>query len=193
MSEGANLIALLGRDSAGFRSDPRFLPRGTARAPEQPEEDIVANAFAEGFEAGAAQARMEAELRAEAEAQAHDKLTLSISRLDGELAEALRQRLEATVIALCEATLAPLALDREALAARVERATAMFTRADDERVIRLHPDDVALLAPTMAGSWTLLPDSTLERGALRIETTSGGLEDGPEQWRWAIEEALRAC
>jgi flagellar assembly protein FliH len=31
----------------------------------------------------------------------------------------------------------------------------------------------------------------LERGALRVETTGGGVEDGPAQWRAALNEALR--
>ena len=193
MSEKACLVSLLGRSTAGFRSDSRFTPRSEAKPPEPPAEDPLAIAYSEGFAAGIDQACAEAEAHAAAEAEARTGLALSISRLDAEMAEALRQRLEETVIALCEATLAPLALDRDALAARVERAVAMFTRANDERVIRLNPEDAALLAPRMAADWTLLPDSALERGALRIETASGGLEDGPEQWRRAIIEALRAC
>lgn len=189
----SDLTALLARGAGVFRSDPRFALHPAAKPVEPQAEDPLAIAYTEGFAAGVDQALAEAQALALAEAEARSGLALSLSRLDVAMAETLRQRLEETVIALCEATLAPLALDRDALAARIERAVAMFTRADDERVIRLNPDDAALLAPDMAADWTLSPDPSLERGALRIETASGGLEDGPEQWRRAIVEALRAC
>jgi flagellar assembly protein FliH len=76
---------------------------------------------------------------------------------------------------------------------RIERAVSLLARTDDERLIRLHPDDVAMLSPSLAADWQILPDRTLERGAIRVETASGGVEDGPELWRRAIAEALRQC
>ena len=113
--------------------------------------------------------------------------------LDEVLAEQLRQRLRDTVAALCESAIAPLALDEEALIHRIERAVALFSRADDERVIRLHPEDIALLSPRFAADWQVVPDPSLERGALRVESQGGGVEDGPELWRRAIAEALHQC
>jgi flagellar assembly protein FliH len=76
---------------------------------------------------------------------------------------------------------------------RIERAVALFARTEDERVIRLHPDDIALLAPRFTADWQVVPDAALERGSLRVETASGGIEDGPELWRRAIAEALHQC
>jgi len=96
-------------------------------------------------------------------------------------------------MALCEATLVPYALDEKVLARRIERAVAMFSRAEDERVIRLNPEDLALLTDHLREEWTVLPDPALERGALRVETQSGGVEDGPAQWRRALAEAFHAC
>ncbi len=86
-----------------------------------------------------------------------------------------------------------MALDPAALAARVERAAAMLARADDERLLRLHPDDLALVAARLPEGLEALPDPALERGALRIESTAGGVEDGPSHWRRAIAEALAGC
>ena len=37
------------------------------------------------------------------------------------------------------------------------------------------------------------PDPALERGSLRFETASGGVEDGPAHWRRAIAEAIAGC
>ncbi|MBA3056277.1 MAG: flagellar biosynthesis protein, partial [Sphingomonadales bacterium] len=164
-------------------------------APEPPPEaaDPVAVAWAEGYAHGTREARAEAEAAQAEQAQAHAALDLSFARLDAELAETLRERLQDTVMALCEATLVPFALDPAVLARRTERAVTMLARADDERVIRLHPADLALVAPRLPAEWTLSPDPALERGALRVETQSGGVEDGPAQWRRALAEAFHSC
>lgn len=185
--------------AGGFRSDARFASLGGAAAVEPPRvpepelEDPLAIAFAEGYTAGVAEAQARAEERTLADAAAHEGLALAFAKLDRELEEELRQRLRDTVAALCESAIAPLALDQDALLARIERAVSMLARADDERVIRLHPDDIVLLSPRFAADWQVVPDRTLERGALRVESTNGGVEDGPDLWRRAIAEALRQC
>lgn len=190
----SSLIALSGIGKGGFSRDLRFAASGSAHAAmgEAPP-DPIAEAYAEGLAAGAAQARAEAEAAEQAAAERRSGLSFSFARLDTELAEELRDKLHETVTALCEATLQPLALDAKALARRVETAVAMFVRADDERVIRLHPDDLTLVISQLPADWTFVPDPGLERGALRVETANGGMEDGPAQWRIAIAEALRLC
>lgn len=191
----SDFVPLFGR--GGFTPDVRFAGPGhaPAAAPAMPEpaEDPVARAFADGFEAGMAEAHAAAEAAAIEADASRAKFALSFKRLNAELAEGLRQKLHETVIALCEEALRPLALDHAALAARVERAVAMFTRADDERVIRLNPEDRDLVAALLPPDWTFLSDPALDRGALRVETANGGAEDGPEQWRRDIAEALRLC
>jgi flagellar assembly protein FliH len=191
----SEVFALAPRAGGGFSRDPRFASEHTAvRAEPAPDApDPAALAYAEGYAAGVTEATAEAEAQAQAADAARQHLSLSFSRLDAELAEQLRHKLHETVTALAESALQPLALDREALARRVECAVAMFVRADDERVIRLHPDDVALMAGKLPPVWQFVPDASLERGALRVETSSGGIEDGPVQWRAAITEALRLC
>lgn len=198
----AALPAALLAPGGGFRSDARFAASAQAPPAEpgpllpEPEidtEDPLARAWAEGHAAGAEQARAEAEARAAEDAAAREGLALSLQRLDAQLAEELRLRLRDTVVALCETAILPLALDQTALTARIERAAAMLSRADDDRTIRLHPDDIAFLAPRMPAQWRVAADPALERGALRIETPGGGVEDGPEQWRRAIAEALHQC
>jgi flagellar assembly protein FliH len=206
MSDGAfdpgARFAFAAQPGGGFRSDARFrsssgaaqaVAQAPVDAPIIASEDPLTIAFTEGFAAGAADAHARLAQRADADAIASERLTLSFSRLDAELEEQLRQRLRDTVAALCESTIAPLALDPDALIRRVERAVAMLARADDERLIRLHPDDISLLSPRFADDWQVIPDAALERGALRVETASGGVEDGPDLWRRAIAEALHQC
>ncbi len=186
----SDLALLALGEAAGFRSDPRFVP---VLAPSVDSVDPIARAWNEGHAAGLSEARAEAEARAAADAEARGRIELALARLDAEQTETLRQRLLATVETLCEAAIAPLALDREALTERVARAAAMLARADDDKVLRLHPADLALVAGNLPEGLETLADPAIERGALRIETASGGVEDGPAHWRRAIAEALNPC
>lgn len=205
----SDLSGMIGKTGV-FARDARFLPAEPAQlapglaafarplhapAPRAPEPlpDPLALAHAEGFAQGLAAARADAEAQARTDDEARERFTFAFSRLDAELTEKLRQRLLDTVVALCEATLQPLALDRDLLAARVAKAAGMFVRADDERVIRLHPEDLALVRPLLPPDWVYAPDPSLLRGAIRVEAQGGGAEDGPETWRRAIAEALDLC
>jgi len=190
----SDLFALAGRGGGTFSLDPRFAAHLPVPVPAAAEpEDPIAAAFAEGFAAGSNEALEAAEAAAYAAAEARERLDFSFAKLDADLAEELRHRLIETVTALCESVLQPLALDADALARRVDTAVAMFMRADDERMIRLHPDDLRLLDGKLPADWQFIADPALARGALRVETASGGVEDGPAQWRTAIAEALRLC
>lgn len=156
-----------------------------------PIEQARDQAYAQGW-ADAHEAAQQAAAQAD---EARGRMETTFHRLDGELAEQFRQRLMETVIALCESCLAPLALDKDALTRRIEQAAAMFSRADDDRVIRLHPDDLAAIRARLPNDWDVQGDPAMERGAIRVESRSGGAEtggaeDGPQQWRRAIVEAL---
>lgn len=187
-------LAALAQGS-GFARDTRFDARPVPITPPADPEpgDPLARAWADGFAAGEAEARAAADTRRVADDEARARLALSFARIDADLTEQLRDRLHATIQALCEATLAPVALDPALLARRAERAAAMLSRAEDDRVLRLHPDDLALIAAQLPADLPTSPDPQLERGTLRIETSQGGVEDGPEHWRRAIAEALARC
>lgn len=199
MSELALASGFHARDalaSEGFRSDARFVREAAPSRPPEPESepiDPLTEALEQGFAAGFAEAEAQAHARAEAGAVARDGLSLAFTRLDQQLEEELRQRLRDTVAALCEAAIAPLALDIDALERRIATAVSMLARADDERTIRLNPEDVSLISPRLVAEWKVEPDPALPRGGLRVETATGGVEDGPAQWRAAIAEALARC
>lgn len=196
MSEPARIrFADLG-DARGFRADPRYrvqTAEDVRNAPAEPAHDALAHAFDEGLAEGLRQAHAEAETLAQAEHAARTALSLSFARIDRQLEEELRIRLRDTVSALCETAIAPLALDPDGLALRIEKAVAMLSRADDDRIIRLNPADLPLVSDHLRADWQVEPDPALERGALRVETATGGVEDGPATWRRAIAEALARC
>ena len=184
-------LALLAADN-GFTPDPRFAGSFAAATTLDPD-DLRARSWNEGYAAGCAETQHAADVAATEQAAARCRIELTLARLDADQQELLRQRLFAAIEVLCEASLAPLLLDRNALTARVERAAAMLARADDERVLRLNPADIELVAGSLPIGLELRPDPALERGALRLETANGGVEDGPAHWRRAIAEALTQC
>lgn len=184
-----------------FMPDIRFGPAAEVPPPEpEPESELVEDlsdpvleAYREGHADGFRQAMEQVAAAAEVDDAVRTRLSLSFERLDALLEEELRMRLSETVAALCEAAIAPLAIDEAALLRRIGAAVSMLARADDERVIRLHPEDIAMLAPKFAQDWHVQPDPQLERGTIRVESTMGGVEDGPTTWRLAIAEALQQC
>ncbi len=190
---------MLGRAPGGFLGDARFASKRAAPPPAPAAEmhadvpDPIVAAHAAGYDQGIAEARAEAEAERIAREDAWGALTIAAARLDAEQTRALADRLRETVMALCETALGGAALDPAALARRVESAAAMLARADDDRVIRLHPDDLELVQPRLPADWAMTPDPLLPRGSLRIEGRHGGVEDGPEQWHAALVEALREC
>lgn len=178
--------------------DTRF--GGNAANPKMQHEvqhevppDPLAEARSAGFAAGQAEARAACEAEQMFRDAAVSAIEIACARLDEQQVSMLADRLRETVLALCSGVLSDAAIDAVALTARVERAARMLARADDARVIRLHPDDLALVAPRLPADWRFEPDPELERGGLRVEGVGGGVEDGPAQWRREIEDALRAC
>lgn len=182
---------------AGFARDTRFAGLFGAVAEESaeasPQADPLTDAYECGYREGAAMAAEEARRDEEERDAARHAIERAFGRLDEGDAARLRDRLRQTVLALCESAVLPLALDAEGLAARVERAVSMLRRAQDERVVRLHPEDLALVGDRLPGSLKVDPDPSVERGGLRIETADGGIEDGPSHWRRYLAEAFREC
>lgn len=179
------------RPTARFNALPEMIAVHHDIAADAP--DILTETYGRGYAEGHAAAAAEAAARMLADDRAREELALSFARLDATMAEDLRLRLRDTVAALCEAALGPLALDEVALTNRIARAVSMLARADDERVVRLHPADIELVSARLHADWTVRPDPSLERGTVRVETATGGVEDGPAAWRLAIAEALHSA
>lgn len=183
-----------------FARDQRFWPAASAAVEPEPEAldpeepaDPLELARAEGYAAGRAEALAEAATSAAANDAARSALALSFARLDETETARLAFVLRQTVEALCHEVLAEAAVDPSFLANRAQAAAAMLARAEDQRTFRLHPDDLALAGNRLPAEWSVLPDPSLERGSIRIETPAGGVEDGPERWRETLAEALRSC
>jgi flagellar assembly protein FliH len=184
----SSLAAALAVPSAGFQPDGRFA--ATLAAELLLGGDRADSAYADGYAKGFADATAQAEAQVAADAAARDRIELALGRLSDAETLRIETRLREAVLALCEQTFAPLTADPDALTARVTKAAALLRRSVDERLLRLHPADAALLAGRLPEGLRVEPDAVLERGELRFETAEGGVEDGPGQWRRALCEAL---
>lgn len=152
------------------------------------DQDAVAQAFADGEAAGRAAALAEAEQLAR-----HQRaLRLSFRALDETALEVLARELSDTVIALCDQTLADCAIDPDRLLERCQEAARRLGSGAGDAVLRLHPDDLAMLDDAALAGWQIAPDAALERGGLRLEGADGAVADGPAEWRRAIAVALGA-
>lgn len=193
MFEASSGFASAGLMRGRFAPDQRFLAGRTPDPVGSDAVDPVDQARAEGYAAGRAEALAEARELAARDAAACGSIEEAFARLDAAQEEVLRRRLHETVAALCEATLAPLALDHEALARRATQAVDMLSRVDDDRTLRMHPDDIVLVGTRLPADLPVVQDATLERGTIVVETPGGGVEDGPGTWRRAVAEALDRC
>ena len=179
----------------GFSADARFglTPQDAAAMAEdarQAEHDAqIAQALAQAEENG----RKSALAELEEEGRVAGKLGLSLSRMDEAMHEQLASRLAETVCALCEAAMAPLAIDKTALQKRCIDAAGMVGDGIIDASLRLHPEDIALLDTDFAATWHIVPDPDQERGSVQFDMAEGAVRDGPAQWRLALREALGLC
>ncbi|MFW2349017.1 FliH/SctL family protein [Qipengyuania sp.] len=182
----------LGRRGS-FSRNSRFTTPEAPSAPPAEIEDAAEKAYRAGYEDGQISARADFDAQLKAERAARAAIELAFARFDAESERNLRDGLLATVHALCEEALLPLALDAEGLARRVDAAAAMLKRKHDRRIIHIHPDDLELVRDSVAADLELVPDGSVERGGLRVETEDGGVEDGPQQWHRALAEIFDTC
>lgn len=188
----ASWIAMIG-EQQGFIPDQRYAARG-----ELPQEPLAPAAdgpdeLAIAFESGREQGIADAAAAAGQSAVERRRLGSGLRRMDEEMIERLGREMTETIAVLCEATLAPLALDRALLAQRCEKAAALLGARAAGQVLYLHPQDITELEEGFTANWDIKPDPELERGALRIETADGGISDGPAQWRATLAEGLGLC
>jgi flagellar assembly protein FliH len=135
---------------------------------------VEAEAFALGFESG----REAAEREFGAEREAIAALAQSLEALRPLPSQQLALLLAETVDRLVRQLVGEVGVDPVLLLSRARAAAAVLGGEATAAKLRLHPGDVPLLAD--AGlSVAVEADPTLDRGAIRIETATGWIEDSP--------------
>jgi flagellar assembly protein FliH len=151
--------------------------------------DPVAEAHAAGYAEGlaAATAALDAARTRDEALLAGLAATLGQGRLDREaMAAPLRQ----TVMFLVTRIVGEVGVAADRLAARVDAATEMLADANESAMLRVHPDDVALLDGRLPSSVFAVGDLHVARGSFVMESASTVVEDGPALWLDQLAAAM---
>lgn len=150
-----------------------------------PIEAAHAAGYAEGLAAAAAQAQGE-RMRDEALLTA---LTAAFNggRLDR---QAMAARLRQTVLLLVTRVVGDAGVSADRLAARIDVAAEMLADSAESAILRVHPDDVALLASHLPDTIFPVGDPHVDRGSFVLESASTVVEDGPALWLEQLSAAI---
>lgn len=157
-----------------------------AAAAPAPFIDPIAAAHAAGVEQG----------RAEAQA-AHGREAVLLEQVTAALAEGAhfdRERMAAhlrqTVLHLVGRMVGEIGVAPDLLTQRVSAATDLLADKAESALLRLHPDDVALVEGRLPANIFAVGDPHLARGAFVIESASTIVEDGPDLWLEQLAQAI---
>jgi flagellar assembly protein FliH len=175
------------------RGAPRhFSPAGPGHHPtagwdpldpslDQAAIDPVEVARAEGFAEGLAAARAEVA----GAAARNEALVAGLAEAlagSGMDRAALAARLRQTVLHLVTRLVGETGVSADLLTARVEAATELLADKAESALLRLHPDDVALVEGRLPASVFAAGDPHVDRGSFVLESASTVVEDGPALW-----------
>lgn len=104
--------------------------------------------------------------------------------------EMMAERLRATVLMLVSRLVGEIGVSAELLAKRVAAATELLAEAGESALLRVHPDDVALLDGKLPETVFAAGDPNVARGSFVIESASTVVEDGPEYWLDQLTRAI---
>jgi len=186
------------RAPVGFKSQPggprHFSPADPAVNPTAGWDPLDATAEPAGFidpiaaarAAGYAEGLAAAAAAAEAD-QERDRafgVALGAAMGSGERLdrERIAQQLRQTVMHLVGKLVGEVGISPELLARRIETAGELLADSTESALLRVHPDDVALLEGHLPATIFAVGDAVLARGSFVLETASTIVEDGPELW-----------
>ncbi|GAA4768489.1 hypothetical protein GCM10023219_13050 [Stakelama sediminis] len=175
-------------------------------SPADPEERTQASAapgandsdFHDPFEAARTAGYAEGLAAARTEmAQAQHREEALVTRLSEALAqgshfdrERVARQLRQTVLALVQKIIGETGIAPDYLANRVEVAADMLSDSAESAMLRLNPDDLAMVEDKLPKTVFPVGDPHVERGHFVIESASTVIEDGPDLWIEQLTAAL---
>lgn len=154
--------------------------RGEAPLPVEPSpmdliEQARIEAFTQGFDEGCRITRE----AGEAQDAARDRLAQAMEMLAPAPSGTLSTMLSAAVIRLVEQIVGEVAIDADLLRQRCDSVAAFIDENEGKSALHLNPEDLPLVEG-IAVDARIVPDATLKRGCVRLDTADGWVEDGPE-------------
>jgi flagellar assembly protein FliH len=141
--------------------------------------DPIATAHAAGYAEGIAAALAESSGTAERDAALLATLGEALRASDRLDRDKMARQLRQTVLFLVTK-----------LAGRIESASEMLADAAESAILRVHPDDVAILDGKLPRAVFAVGDASVARGAFVLESASTIVEDGPELWLEQLAQAI---
>ncbi|UZK65332.1 FliH/SctL family protein [Sphingomonas sp. M1-B02] len=144
--------------------------------------DPIAAAHAAGVAEGRAAMLAEIEASRAQEAALIEQISTALATGAHFDRERMAGHLRQTVLHLVSRMVGEVGVAPEILAARIGAAVDMLADNAESALLRLHPDDVALIEGKLSGSVFPVGDPHIPRGGFVIESASTIVEDGPEIW-----------
>ncbi len=152
--------------------------------------DPLAAAHADGYAEGLAAAAAAAQAEAERDRAFGTALAAAIGSGDRIDRERVAQQLRQTVMHLVGKLVGEIGVSPELLGARIATASDLLADKSESAMLRVHPDDVALLEGHLPKTIFAVGDATLARGSFVLESASTIIEDGPELWLEQLTSAI---
>lgn len=146
---------------------------------DEPEADPVEQASQEGFVLGFQEGERITREAFEADNSARLQLAAAIGQLGGMDEGTLASLLSAAVLRLVTQIVGEVPVDEARLAERCAAVAAHIDPDDGKAVLEVNPEDLSLI-DTSAISVALKPNREIARGCVRLATSEGWIEDGPD-------------
>jgi len=104
--------------------------------------------------------------------------------------ERMARQLRQTVLLLVGRLVGDVGIAPELLAARIQSAVDILADSAESALLRLHPDDVALVAGRLPKTLFPVGDAAIARGSFVLESASTIVEDGPDHWLRQLAAAI---
>jgi flagellar assembly protein FliH len=174
---------------SGFRSRFGAMGEGTGwtatrsavadRLEPEPQVDPLEQASQEGFVAGFHEGERLTREAFEADDAVRRDLTAAIGQLAGVGEGALSAMLSQAVLRLVTQIVGEVPIDEAMLAERCAAVAACIDPDDGKAVLEVHPLDLPLIDAGSIGV-ALSPNGAMARGSVRLATSEGWIEDGPD-------------
>jgi flagellar assembly protein FliH len=152
--------------------------------------DPIATAHAAGYAEGIAAALAESSGTAERDAALLATLGEALRANDRLDRDKMARQLRQTVLFLVTKLVGEIGVAPDLLAGRIESASEMLADAAESAILRVHPDDVAILDGKLPRAVFAVGDASVARGAFVLESASTIVEDGPELWLEQLAQAI---
>jgi flagellar assembly protein FliH len=170
--------------------DPFDAGAQPASGPSHTFVDPISAAHAAGYEEGRAAALDDLEATQARERALLEQVSIALASAAHFDRERMAGHLRQTVLHLVAKMVGEIGIAPDILAARINAASDLLADKAESALLRLHPDDVALVHGKLPASIFPVGDPHLARGAFVIESASTVVEDGPDLWLEQLAQAI---